>query len=344
MYVCKNQLGIEKEYPQKYLPDGKFTVDGFVCCFDVSVIQGRTLDSAIEQTAVILNCLIKTKKPIVIATTKNDESNEFYVREIERLLQRKEFRNCNIQLVETSAHDNINVDQAFFLLAQMIDKKVKCKPSLSYLEALRLRKEHMDLVHQAYKCLITNRFFDPTLKWKDCSNWICSQPEFFSYCDLFGNSSAKKLFDRHIKSLQDQLVNQKLQVYLKILPQVLSLLLDENFEEEVITSNQLSGRITNADLNLSTLWNLTKMRLIEHPQFNDFFIINPNCSWREANLMQRSDDLNETMIPFDLLETPEAENCFTEFRNALKMNFKRVETRLQFKQLLEETGYITPGK
>lgn len=66
---------------------------------------------------------MKTKKPIVVASTKNDESNEFYVREIERLLSRKEFR--NIPLVETSSHDNINVDQAFFQLAQMIDKKIK---------------------------------------------------------------------------------------------------------------------------------------------------------------------------------------------------------------------------
>lgn len=109
----------------RYLPDNKFTVDGFICCFDVSVIQGRTLDSAIEQTAIILSCLMKTKKPIVVASTKNDESNEFYVREIERLLSRKEFRNYNIPLVETSAHDNINVDQAFFQLAQMVDKKIK---------------------------------------------------------------------------------------------------------------------------------------------------------------------------------------------------------------------------
>ena len=122
-YICKNQLGIEKEYPQHYLPESKFNVDGFICCFDVSVIQGRTLDSAIEQTNLILNCLMKTKKPIVVASTKNDESNEYYVREIERLLQRKEFRNYNIPLIETSSHENINVDQAFFQLAQMIDKK-----------------------------------------------------------------------------------------------------------------------------------------------------------------------------------------------------------------------------
>lgn len=212
------------------------------------------------------------------------------------------------------------------------------------MEALRLRKEKLDLVHQAYQSLITNRFFDATLKWSECSNWICSQPEYLQYSELFGNDNARKLFERHIKSLKDQLANQKMQVYLKVLPQVLALLLDENFEEEVITTNQLNGRITNADLNLSTLWNLTKMALIEHPSFNQYFIINPNCSWKDASLLQKSNDINETMIPFDLLETPEAEQCFNEFRNSLKMNCKRLEMKQQFKQLLAETGYITAGE
>ncbi|VVC88933.1 unnamed protein product [Leptidea sinapis] len=31
MYVCKNQLGIEKEYEQRLIPDGKLSVDGFLC-------------------------------------------------------------------------------------------------------------------------------------------------------------------------------------------------------------------------------------------------------------------------------------------------------------------------
>lgn len=54
-------------------------------------------------------------------TSKNDEACEQGVREAERLVQRKEFKG-SIPIVETSSHDNVNVDQAFFLLAQMVDK------------------------------------------------------------------------------------------------------------------------------------------------------------------------------------------------------------------------------
>lgn len=73
MYICKNQLGIEKEYEQKVLPDGKLNLDGFLCVFDVSVVPNRTIEKQIEIVANILNNLIKTKKPIVLVTTKRSE-------------------------------------------------------------------------------------------------------------------------------------------------------------------------------------------------------------------------------------------------------------------------------
>ena len=67
-----------------------------------------------ETTAQILNNLLKSKKPVVLVTTKNDEGNEIFQREAERLVGRKEYRGA-VPLVETSSHENINVDQAFFL-------------------------------------------------------------------------------------------------------------------------------------------------------------------------------------------------------------------------------------
>lgn len=45
---------------------------------------------------------------------QNDEGNEIFIREAERLVNRKEYKGL-IPVVETSAHENINVDHAFFL-------------------------------------------------------------------------------------------------------------------------------------------------------------------------------------------------------------------------------------
>ena len=107
-------LGLEKEFDQRLMPDGRVNIDGFICVFDVSLVPNRTLEKQVETTAQILNSLLKTKKPVVLATTKNDEGNDIFIREAERLLSRKEYKGI-IPLVETSSHENINVDQAFFL-------------------------------------------------------------------------------------------------------------------------------------------------------------------------------------------------------------------------------------
>lgn len=68
--------GIEKEYEQRVLPDGKLNVDGFLCVFDVSQVPNRSLERQVELTASILNNCLKTKRPVVLVTTKNDEANE----------------------------------------------------------------------------------------------------------------------------------------------------------------------------------------------------------------------------------------------------------------------------
>lgn len=158
MYICKNQLGIEKEYEQHYLHDGKFNVDGFVCVFDVSEIQGRSIERQIDLTALILTSLLKTKKPVVLATTKNDESSELYVREAEKLVNRREFKGL-IPLVETSAHDNVNVDLTFWACVQRDWPKGKTK-ILSYHEASQRQRDRLEIVNCAYLTLIQSNITD----------------------------------------------------------------------------------------------------------------------------------------------------------------------------------------
>jgi hypothetical protein len=55
----------------------------------VSLVPNRTLEKEVETTAQLLLSLLRTKKPVVLVTTKNDEGNDIFVREAERLLNRK---------------------------------------------------------------------------------------------------------------------------------------------------------------------------------------------------------------------------------------------------------------
>ena len=132
MYICKDQLGIEREYEQKLMPDGKFAVDGFICVYDVSAVPNRIPEKQTEFCSQILLNVAKQKKPMIVVATKCDEANEILVRELERLINRKELKHLNIPVVEASSHENVNVDAAFFAIAQL--GKTKWKTVKQYFE------------------------------------------------------------------------------------------------------------------------------------------------------------------------------------------------------------------
>ena len=48
MYICKDQLGLEREYEQRVLPDGRFNVDGFLLVFDVSMVPNRPIERQVS--------------------------------------------------------------------------------------------------------------------------------------------------------------------------------------------------------------------------------------------------------------------------------------------------------
>ncbi|XP_055930699.1 rho GTPase-activating protein 190-like isoform X7 [Argiope bruennichi] len=322
MYICKNQLGIEKEYEQKLLPDGKINIDGFVCCFDVSEVQGRSIEKQVEFTALILTNLLKTKKPVVLATTKNDEAKEMYVKEAERLVNRKEFKN-SIPIVETSSHENVNVDLTFIIVAQMIDRTKGKAKLVPFLESARSRKEVLDFCTEAYQSLIRAQVTDYRALWSSVSKKFAQNQDFIHYCELFGHDAAQKMFRRHVKKLKEEYIGRKMQMYIRILPEVLGELLPD------------LASIGDGE------WETVRMKLQQHPDFTQYFLESPDEQpWQESDLV----DSNETRIPLDILDSSEAEACFEEHKAALEAEERRKEMRQQFKELLEETGYVTPGK
>ena len=73
-------------YEQKVMPDGKLNIDGFICCFDVSRVQNRPLKDQVEFVNLLLNGAIKTKKPVVLVTTKTDDADDTYRKEVEKIV------------------------------------------------------------------------------------------------------------------------------------------------------------------------------------------------------------------------------------------------------------------
>ncbi|KAF7494802.1 Rho GTPase-activating protein [Sarcoptes scabiei] len=318
MYICKNQLGIEKEYEQHYLPDGKFNVDGFVCVFDVSEIQGKSIARQIELIASILGSLLKTKKPVVLATTKNDESSDLYVREAEKLVTRREFKGL-IPLVETSAHENVNVDQAFWSCVQRDWAKGKSK-ILTYHEAFQRQRNRLEIVNDAYLTLIRSNITDYRTHWNNTYSNFSQSQDFITYCDLFGQESAQQTFKRHVKKLKEEYVCRKIDMYLRRLPQVFN---------EMLPDLESFGP--------DHSWPAVQQILHQHPLFERNFVLNEGLPWQEM------DDSCEVRIPFDLLQIPEAEKAFFDHMSSLLAEEHLRNLRYQFSETLKETA-IAPGQ
>ncbi|XP_069168240.1 rho GTPase-activating protein 190 isoform X13 [Procambarus clarkii] len=323
MYICKNQLGIEKEYEQRVLPDGKLNVDGFLCVFDVSQVPNRSLERQVELTASILNNCLKTKRPVVLVTTKNDEANEVYVKEAEKLASRKEFKG-NIPLVETSSHENVNIDCAFMTLAHLIDRNRGRIRIVPFYEAARHRKEILDVATDAFQRLVRTHVLDYRSIWATTSKKLAQSPDFIHYVDLFGMDQAAKLFRRHVKKLKDEYLQRKVEAYMDMLPSIL---------REFFPDLQ---SLEDGD------WLSIQQRISEHPDFDRYFLrCNEDIPWSENTELLDSAD---TRIPFDVLDSNEAETVFKNHVNALQAELEMREMRDKFKLLLAETGYVTPGK
>lgn len=307
VYICKSQLGIEHEYDMIVLPEGRLNIDGYVVVFDVSSVPNRPVEKQVDFVVNILNNLLKNKKPIVLVTTKNDDLNESYVREAEKIVQRKEFKG-QITLVESSAHESINVDLGFILVAQMIEKAKNRSKIVSYGESARHRKELLDASTEYVTKLIKQQITDHRAIWTTSSKKLALFKEWQEFIELFGQDAGQRIFRRHLKKLRDDYQNKKLQRYLDAFISVL---------HEIIPD------FNAIDPNLD--WENIQIYLRNHLDFDQYFFdsTEQNVSWMD--LSDFSDYDEEQRIPFDVIDTSEAETVFKNHLNKLQQEQKRLE-------------------
>lgn len=142
------------------------------------------------------------------------------MKEAEKLASRKEFKG-NIPLVETSAHENVNVDCAFMTLANLVDRNRGRIRIVPFYEAARHRKEILDVATDAFQRLVRTHVLDYRSIWASTSKKLAQNPDFIHYVDLFGMDQAAKLFRRHVKKLKEEYLQRKVEGYMDLLPSIL---------------------------------------------------------------------------------------------------------------------------
>ncbi|NWV43926.1 RHG35 protein, partial [Grantiella picta] len=319
MYFCTDQLGLEQDFEQKQMPDGKLPVDGFLLCVDVSRGMNRNFDDQLKFVSNLYNQLAKTKKAVVVVLTKCDEGVERYIRDAHAFALGKK----NLQVVETSARSNVNVDLAFGTLVQLVDKSRGKAKIIPYFEALKQQSQQIAAAKDKYEWLVSRIVKGHNEAWPNVCRKMAAAPEFQDYVYLEGTQKAKKLFLQHVQRLKQEHVERRRRTYLALLPQALDALVPDLDEIDHLSRAKLE-------------------KLLEtKPDFSKWFVVLDETPWDATSHVDAAD---AERIPFDLLETPAAEQLYEAHLEKLRNERKRAEMRRAFRENLETSPFVTPGK
>ncbi|XP_051521037.1 rho GTPase-activating protein 35-like isoform X2 [Myxocyprinus asiaticus] len=319
MYFCTDQLGLEQDFEQKQMPEGKLSVDGFLLSVDVSRGMNRNFDDQMKFVTNLYNQLAKTKKPVVLALTKCDEGVERYIKDSHTFALTKK----NLQVVETSARSNVNVDLAFLTLVQLIDKSRGKPKIIPYFEALKQQSQQIASAKDRYEWLVSRIVKNHNETWPNINRRMQTSPEYKEYVFLEGTSKAKKLFQQHVHRLKQEHIEKRRRIYLSTLPQALNSLVADLDEVDHLS------------------WSGVQKVLETKREFSHWFVVLDDTPWETT---PHIDNMEDERIPQDLLETPAAEVIYESHLEHLRNERKRAEMQWEFKEKLASSPFVTPGK
>ncbi|KAF1756687.1 hypothetical protein GCK72_013141 [Caenorhabditis remanei] len=327
MYIQKEQLGLESEFPQHLLPDGKFNVDGFILACAVSK------DSPLHSNHVlnIAKSISKTKKPILIALTKCDELSEDSKRHYMNLfLTTKELKHvlCNLPPVETSSVKNVNVEYLFGTMALLCLRSQKLvKKPLGYQEASLFVEQRNLHVKCCFSTLLSQAvplcvYPKKCLSWKQVLADIDRHPDLMNFVTVFGSRVAFEMYERYVSEAKELWAMNRLRSMVPRLFDIFQVFLD------VIDLTEME-------------WNMARDYMRCHPLFNVLFESNEYDldMWtpKTFNVDEKS------RLPAEILLLPEAAKVFEQFR-VTTQNLRLVhQLGQEFEYLLPEIPQILPG-
>ncbi|XP_041729229.1 rho GTPase-activating protein 35 [Coregonus clupeaformis] len=319
MYFCTDQLGLEQDFEQKQMPEGKLMVDGFLLCVDVSRGMNRNFDEQMKFITNLYNQLAKNKKPVVLVLTKCDEGVERYIKDSHTFALAKK----NLQVVETSARSNVNVDLAFLTLVQLIDKGRGKPKIIPYFEALKQQSQQIASAKDHYEWQVSRIVKNHNETWPNINRRMQTSSEYKEYVFLEGTAKAKKLFQQHVHRLKQEHIERRRKVYLSTLPQALNSLVPELDEIDHLS------------------WSGVQKVLETKRDFSHWFVVLDDTPWETT---PHIDNMDDERIPQDLLETPVAETIYESHLEHLRNERKRAEMKWEFKEKLNASPFITAGK
>ena len=218
------------DYPQiKAFPKEKITIDGFLCLHDLSSTK------QISDLLFFLHSLFKTRRPILLITTKNDliENQSDLAIQFEQSIRRSSSSDAqflsNLPILYTSAHEHVNIQAVLEFSLYACDepglfstrKSSNTNYSISkylppsYRDALKNEQSLKHVTQAEYKTLLTRHVLDfRAASWKKfLSSWE-HHTTVQTFIDMFGKQQTERLYCEHTEELKrlskEKLIDERL--------------------------------------------------------------------------------------------------------------------------------------
>ncbi|CAF4603583.1 unnamed protein product [Rotaria sp. Silwood1] len=330
----------DSDYPQiKTFPKDKITIDVFLCIHDLS------LSKQTSELLFLLHSLFKTRRPVLIITTKNDliENQSDCALQFEQSIRRSSSNDSqlllNIPIIHTSANEHVNIQAVLELALYACDEPILLSSSSrksshsnilmikyippTYKDAYRNEQSLKHVIQTEYKTLLTRHVLDFRLgSWiKFYTNWQ-HHTSIQTFIDMFGKQQAERLYDEHIDELI-RISRQKL------------------IDERLIPIVELL--VTDQKTKLSRNWDYVRLQMQKHPRYSSTVI--PSSMWSDSE-HNNGDQSSSLIIPDDILDTVEARLRFESYINSRQLEQTRRANCRSFFDLLNrfsDAGLVQYG-
>ncbi|CAF4568808.1 unnamed protein product [Rotaria socialis] len=328
----------DSDYPQiKTFPKDKITIDAFLCIHDLSSTR------RISELLFLLHALYKTRRPVIIITTKNDliDNQSDLALQFEQSIRHSSSSDShfllNTPIIHTSSNEHINIQGVLELALYACDEPIllsskksphvtaqmsKYIPS-SYKDAYTNEQSLKHVIQAEYKTLLTRHVSDHQLgSWMKFYTAWQHHASIKNFIDMFGKQQAEHLYDEHIDELK-KAARQKL------------------IDEKLIPIVELL--VTDQKTKLSRNWDYVRLQMQKHPSYSSTVI--PSSMWSDSE-HNNGNNSSSLIIPDDILDTVEARLRFESYINSRQLEQTRRANCRSFFDLLNrfaDAGLVQYG-
>lgn len=191
------------------LTKDKITIDGFLCIYDISSKK------YLSDFLILLHGLLKTRRSIIIVTTKNDKIDN------QQKILSQQFEHSihhsfpNIPIIHTSANEHINIQSVLELALYACDETTKKSFYTKYIppnynDAYKNEQSLKHVIQTEYRALLNRHVPDfRVVTWEKFYERWQHHTTVQTFIDMFGKQQAQCLYNEHIEELR-KISRQKL--------------------------------------------------------------------------------------------------------------------------------------